>query len=95
MGEKAVSDKTLTGHVTPPPSSRQIRRWSFTIDFQLNDGSGLGDANNTVTINNFVFGSGNASGSANLVRRRLGRSLERLLKWWGQPQLNRKFLTAR
>lgn len=31
----------------------------FTLDFQLNDGSGgPGDANNTVTINNFNFGGG-------------------------------------
>jgi hypothetical protein len=35
----------------------------FYIDFQLIDGSGIGDANNTVTINNFLFGGGNAVGS--------------------------------
>jgi len=35
----------------------------FYIDFQLNDGSGIGDANNTVTINNFLFGGGNAVGN--------------------------------
>jgi hypothetical protein len=39
----------------------------FSLDFQLNDGSGLGDANNTATINNFSFGSGNASGTPNLA----------------------------
>lgn len=38
----------------------------FSLDFQLNDGSGLGDANNTATINNFAFGTGGASGTANL-----------------------------
>jgi hypothetical protein len=35
----------------------------FYIDFQLNDGSGIGDKNNTVTINNFLFGGGNPVGS--------------------------------
>ena len=35
----------------------------FYIDFQLNDGSGVGDANNTVMINSFLFGGGNAVGS--------------------------------
>jgi hypothetical protein len=32
----------------------------FFIDFQLNDGSGTGDANNNVMIDNFVFGGGSA-----------------------------------
>jgi hypothetical protein len=35
----------------------------FYIDFQLNDGSGIGDGNNTVTINNFLFPGGNPVGS--------------------------------
>jgi hypothetical protein len=35
----------------------------FAIDFQLNDGSGTGDANNTATITNFLFGGGAPSGS--------------------------------
>ena len=35
----------------------------FYIDFQLNDGSGTGDTNNTVTINNFLFDGGSAAGS--------------------------------
>jgi hypothetical protein len=39
----------------------------FSLDFQLNDGSGLGDANNIATINNFTFGSGSASGAPNLA----------------------------
>src|SRR3974377_1196092 len=39
----------------------------FSLDFQLNDGSGLGDANNTATINNFTFGTGSATGTANLA----------------------------
>jgi hypothetical protein len=39
----------------------------FSLDFQLNDGSGTGDANNTATINNFTFGTGGASGSPNLA----------------------------
>jgi hypothetical protein len=35
----------------------------FYIDFQLIDGSGTGDANNTVKITNFLFGGGDAVGS--------------------------------
>lgn len=35
----------------------------FYLDFQLNDGSGLGDANNWATLSNFSFGGGWASGS--------------------------------
>jgi hypothetical protein len=34
----------------------------FAVAFQLNDGSGSGDANNTATISNFTFGGGSASG---------------------------------
>jgi hypothetical protein len=36
----------------------------FSLAFQFNDGSGAGDANNTVILNNFLFGvGGSASGS--------------------------------
>lgn len=33
----------------------------FTLDFQLNDGSGTGDANNWATISDFKFGGGSAT----------------------------------
>ncbi len=36
----------------------------FSLDFQLNDGSGLGDGNNTATIGNFTFGGGGILGPA-------------------------------
>ncbi len=36
----------------------------FSVDFQFNDGSGLGDGNNTGTVGNFTYGGGGASGSA-------------------------------
>lgn len=36
----------------------------FTIDFQLNDGSGSNDANNSATLSNFSLGGGSLSGSA-------------------------------
>lgn len=39
----------------------------FTMAFQLTDGSGVGDGNNTVTIDNFDFGSGGPDGSPNYV----------------------------
>ena len=47
----------LIGHAAGP----------FALDFQLVDGSGLGEGNNTVTISNFTFGGGAAAGSATLV----------------------------
>src|SRR6266478_5021878 len=34
----------------------------FELDFILSDGSGTGDANNTVTLSNFLFGAGGAAG---------------------------------
>src|ERR1039457_3323603 len=36
----------------------------FSLDFQLNDGSGFGDSNNWATISNIQFGGGSAFGSA-------------------------------
>jgi hypothetical protein len=35
----------------------------FSLDFQLNDGSGSADGNNTATLSNFTFGGGAATGS--------------------------------
>lgn len=35
----------------------------YSLDFQLNDGSGWGDANNIASLTNFRFGSGSAAGS--------------------------------
>jgi hypothetical protein len=43
----------LIGHAAGP----------FSIDFQFNDGEGIGDANNTVTLSNFQFGGGGSVGS--------------------------------
>ncbi|HZO88528.1 MAG TPA: NF038129 family PEP-CTERM protein [Chthonomonadaceae bacterium] len=41
---------------------------SFSLDFQLIDGSGIGDGNNTATLSNFQFGMGGApSGSPSLL----------------------------
>lgn len=42
----------LIGHAAGP----------FSINFQLNDGSGTGDANNTAQLSEFDFGGGGASG---------------------------------
>jgi len=36
----------------------------FSLDFQLNDGSGFGDSNNWATISNIQFGGGSVFGSA-------------------------------
>lgn len=53
MFNVSLGTSGLIGHPAGP----------FYIDFQLNDGSGTGDANNMVTINNFMFDGGNAVGS--------------------------------
>lgn len=47
----------LIGHVAGP----------FSLNFQLNDGAGVGDGNNTATIDNFNFGAGGPSGLPVLV----------------------------
>ena len=39
----------------------------FSLDFQLVDGSGLGDGNNTVMLSNFNFGGGSAVGLPTLA----------------------------
>ncbi len=39
----------------------------FSLDLQLNDGAGTGDANNTATITSLSFGGGAPSGSATLL----------------------------
>jgi hypothetical protein len=47
----------LVGHVAGP----------FSIEFQLNDGSGANDGNNSVLLSNFVFGGGSAEGTPVLI----------------------------
>ncbi len=39
----------------------------FSLDFQLTDGSGTGDANNTATVYNFDYGGGRAAGAPMLT----------------------------
>lgn len=39
----------------------------FYLEFQFTDGSGTNDANNTVLVDTFNFGSGSAAGSATLT----------------------------
>jgi hypothetical protein len=53
----SVNTSTLVGNTSAP----------FSLDFQLTDGSGNNDGNNTATLSNFSFGGGGAPfGSANL-----------------------------
>ncbi len=47
-----------TTTLTVPPGSTA---GPFSLAFQLTDGSGLGDANNTATVSGFQFGGGSAS----------------------------------
>jgi hypothetical protein len=42
----------LTGALQGDPAA------PFSLDFQLNDGSGTGDGNNTAVLSNFLFGTG-------------------------------------
>jgi hypothetical protein len=51
-----LDTSALVGHPAGP----------FYIDFQLNDGMGIGDANNTALLGNFNFGGGSAEGAASL-----------------------------
>src|ERR1700758_962347 len=40
---------------------------TFELVFVLTDGSGAGDANNTVTLSNFAFGAGGSGGSVDAL----------------------------
>jgi hypothetical protein len=51
-----VTTSPLIGHSAGP----------FSLDFQLTDGSGLGDGNNTATISNLSYSGGGATGLATL-----------------------------
>jgi hypothetical protein len=53
----AIDTAPLIGHPAGP----------FTLDFQFTDGSGTGDANNTVTLSDFNFGGGSAVGAPGLT----------------------------
>ncbi len=67
LGAQAVSASTVEYHISLNTAALIGNASApFSLDFQLNDGSGLGDANNTAIVNDFVFGSGSATGSANL-----------------------------
>jgi hypothetical protein len=49
----SLNTAALIGHAAGP----------FSLNFQLNDGSGGGDGNNTATLSNFQFGGGSAAGA--------------------------------
>ena len=55
LADEIVDISVNTSPLTTPPASLA---GPFTLLFQLTDGSGVGDANNTVTISNFAFGGG-------------------------------------
>jgi hypothetical protein len=54
MYEVRVNTSPLISHPAGP----------FYLDFQLNDGAGIGNADNTAWLSNFTFGGGSAVGSA-------------------------------
>lgn len=53
----SLDTSPLIGHSAAP----------FSLNFQLNDGSGLGNANNTARLFNFSFGAGGSTGLPMLV----------------------------
>ena len=61
-----VNTSSLVGNAAGP----------FSLDFQLNDGSGLGNNNNRVSIGNFSLANGSLSGAATLVGGASGSLLE-------------------
>ena len=52
-----LNTSTLIGHAAGP----------FSLEFQLNDGSGTGNGNNTALLNSFTFGGGSAVGLPTLT----------------------------
>jgi hypothetical protein len=50
----SLDTSTLVGHAAGP----------FALNFQFNDGSGSGDANNTATLSDFLFYGGTSIGTA-------------------------------
>ncbi|MHB8747257.1 MAG: NF038129 family PEP-CTERM protein [Gammaproteobacteria bacterium] len=52
-----LNTSALIGHPAAP----------FYLEFQLNDGVGTGDTNNTAVLSNFTFDSGNAVGTPTLT----------------------------
>jgi len=53
----SINTAPLIGHPAAP----------FALEFQLNDGKGTGDANNTAMLTGFSFGGGGPSGSPTLT----------------------------
>lgn len=53
----SIDTTPLIGHPAGP----------FSLEFQLTDGSGLDDANNTAVLSSFNFGTGSAAGSPTLL----------------------------
>jgi hypothetical protein len=54
--EVSIYTSSLIGHPAGP----------FSLEFQLNDGTGAGDANNAAMVSGFTFGGGGPAGSAML-----------------------------
>jgi hypothetical protein len=57
---------TVTLDTNPLTLSPAADAGPFSIAFQLTDGSGTNDGNNTATLSNFDFGGGSASGTPTL-----------------------------
>jgi hypothetical protein len=60
----------------------------FSLDFQLNDGSGFGDSNNSATISNIQFGGGSAFGSATTTGNAMGSLSSSVALTDTDPRLN-------
>src|SRR5271167_1357003 len=55
--DMSMNTAPLIGHPAGP----------FSLEFQLNDGSGTGDDNNTAVLSNFTFGGGAPVGAPSLI----------------------------
>ncbi len=58
---------SITANVTVNTSGFVGSADTFELFFQLNDGSGSGDGNNTVSLSNFAFGAGGSGGAVDAV----------------------------
>src|SRR5579864_8228359 len=69
VGATTLNITLDTTPLTLPPGSSTA---PFSVFFQLTDGSGTNDGNNTVTLTNFAFGGGSATPGTTLFGGAVG-----------------------
>jgi hypothetical protein len=63
LASRPARADSLTANVTVNTSAFVGSADSFELYFQLNDGNGTGDGNNSVSLSNFAFGAGGSGGA--------------------------------